>query len=116
MKKYNIGTVKLTMETNGFPKGFVLKREPTIREAMHIIRNILGFNIALNLEDWFDDKLEQVDYRKQCRFILTEFLKGDCDWPCLCNETQCYDDDETGFPMASAFPLVVYLKYRGIIE
>lgn len=113
-KKLNIGIVSLTMETNGFPKGFILKREPTVREAMHILQKILGFANE-NYKDWFGDEIECQDYRKQCRFILTEFLKGDCDWPCLCNETQCYDDDETGFPMASAFTLVYYLKRKGII-
>lgn len=41
MKKYNIGVVKMTMETNGFPKGFILKRKPTIREAMYILENLL---------------------------------------------------------------------------
>lgn len=115
MKKYNIGTVKLTMENNGFPKGFALKRDPTVKEAMHILQSILGFAND-DYKDWFDDEIERQDYRKQCRFILTEFLKGDCDWNCLCNETQCYDDDEMGFPWASAFPLVAYLKQKGIIE
>lgn len=114
MKKFNIGTVAMTMETNGFPKGFILKREPTIREAMYILENILGFAVG-DYKEWFDDALERQDYRKQCRFTLTEFLKGDCDWTHLCNETQCYDYDEIGFPMASAFSMASYLKKRGII-
>lgn len=33
MKKYNLGTVKVEMEANGFPKGLILKRELTIREC-----------------------------------------------------------------------------------
>ncbi|MFG6426033.1 MAG: hypothetical protein K1W14_06505 [Muribaculaceae bacterium] len=116
MKKiYNIGTVKMTMQSNGYPQGFVLKREPTVREAMYILSKILGFANE-DYKDWFDDELERQDYRKQCRFILTEYLKGDVDWECLCNETQCYDCDEMGFPMASAFPLAVYMKQKGIIE
>ena len=113
-KNYKIGTVRITMETNGFPKGFVLKREPTIRESMYILQKILGFAND-DYKDWFDDTIERQDYRKQCRFILTEFLKGDCDWTHLCNETQCYDYDEIGFPMASAFSMASYLKKKGII-
>lgn len=49
-KTYNIGTVKMAMMSNGYPQGFVLKREPTVREAMHILRNILGFNVDLSLD------------------------------------------------------------------
>lgn len=115
MKKYNIGVVKLAMMPNGFPKGFILKREPTVKETMHILQNILGF-ANKDYNTWFDDKLEIEDYRKQCKFILTEYLKGDCDWSVLCNETQCYDYDEIGLPMPSALPLVCYLKQKGIID
>lgn len=114
MKKYSIGTVKMAMEANGYPKGFILKREPTVREAMHILSNILGF-ILSSLDD-FDSKAEYSDYRYDCQKSLTEFLRGDLDWTYLCNDTYCYDDDETGFPMASAFPLAQYLKQKGIIE
>ncbi len=114
MKNYNIGTVKMMMEANGFPKGLILKREPTIREAMYILENILGFAVG-DYKEWFDDILERQDYRKQCRFILTEFLKGECDYSHLCNEIECYDDDEIGFTMAYAFSMASYLKKKGII-
>ena len=30
-KKFNIGTVKLEMQDNGFPKGLVLKRNLNVR-------------------------------------------------------------------------------------
>lgn len=113
--KLNIGIVSLTMASNGFPKGFILKREPTVSETMHILQKILGFANE-DYKDWFDSEEEREDYRERCMIILTSFLKGGCDWPCLCSETHCYDDDETGFPMPSAFPLTVYLKHCGIIE
>lgn len=112
--KYSIGNIILTLETNGFPKGFVLKREPTIKESMYILQNILGFANE-DYKEWFDDKEERQDYLNQCQFILTEFLKGECDWNCLCNETQCYDYDEIGFPFTSAFSLAYYLKIKEII-
>jgi len=82
---------------------------------MHILQNILGFANE-NYKDWFDRESERKDYRQQCKCALTEYLIGACDWSYLCNETNCYDDDETGFPMASAFPLACYLKKKGIIE
>lgn len=114
MKNYNIGIVKMTMESNGFPKGFILKREPTIREAMYILENILGFAVG-DYKDWFDDKEERKDFRKDCQSVLTKYLKGECDYSHLCNETQCYDDDESGFPIVFAFPLASYLQKKGII-
>lgn len=114
-KEYHIGVVNMAMEANGYPKGFILKREPTVREAMHILRNILGFNLSLCLED-FDTEEERKEYRNDCQKSLTKFLRGDMDWTYLCNDTYCYDDDEMGFPMASAFPMAAYLKQKGIIE
>lgn len=113
-KLYNIGTVRLTMENNGFPKGFILKREPNTREAMYILENILGFAVG-DYKEWFDDKEERQDFRKDCQSALTKYLKGECDYSHLCNETQCYDDDEIGFPIAFAFPLALYLQKKGII-
>lgn len=114
MKRYNIGVVKITMETNGFPKGLILKREPTIREAMYILENILGFAVG-DYKDWFDDNEERQDFRKDCQAALTKYLKGECDYSHLCDETQCYDDDEIGFPIAYAFSLTSYLQKKGII-
>lgn len=115
MKKYNIGTIKMAMQPNGYPQGFILKREPTVREAMHILGNILGFNLNLSLDDC-DNEEERKEYRNDCQKSLTKFLRGDMDWTYLCNENQCYDDDEMGFPMTSAFTMAVYLKQKGIIE
>lgn len=114
IKKYNVGIIELTTYSNGFPKGFIIKREPTVRETMYILQEILDFAND-DYKDWFGDEIEVEGYQEQCQFILTEFLKGDCDWSCLCNETQCYYYDEMGFPIASVFPLVCYLKDKGII-
>ncbi len=113
-KRFNIGTVRVLMEANGYAKGFVLKREPTTREAMYILSNILGFAVD-DYKDWFDDKEERQDFRKDCQTALTKYLKGECDYPHLCNETQCYDEDEIGFPLVFAFPLATYLQKKGII-
>ena len=52
MKKFNIGTVKMEMHQNGFPKGLSLKRKLSIRESKHVMRNLLG--IDLNDKDCFD--------------------------------------------------------------
>lgn len=114
MKNFDIGTVEMSMETNEFPKGFILKREPTINESMYILQEIFGFAND-DYKDWFDDAIERQDYRKECQFILTEFLKGECDWEHLCSKIQCYDYDEIGFPMAFAFSLAAYLKEKEII-
>lgn len=113
-KRFNLGKIETTMEANGYVKGFVLKREPTVRETMYILSNILGFSVN-DYKDWFDDKEERQDFRQDCQSALTKYLKGECDYSHLCNETQCYDDDEIGFPIAYAFPLTSYLQKKGII-
>lgn len=79
----------------------------------HLIDEYLGGSRKVFLVT--GEEVEVEGYQEQCQFILTEFLKGDCSWSCLCNETQCYDYDETGYPIASVFPLVCYLKDKGII-
>ena len=53
MKNYNIGKIKMTMETNGFPKGLILNRELTIRECRYILKTLLGINISIK-EDFYD--------------------------------------------------------------
>lgn len=52
-KKFNIGTVKLEMQDNGFPKRLVLKHDLNIREVKHLIRKFLG--IGANGVDEYDD-------------------------------------------------------------
>lgn len=113
-KKVNLGKIEISMEANGYAKGFVLKREPTVREAIYILSNILGFSVD-DYKDWFDNKEECQDFRKDCQAALTKYLKGECDYSHLCNETQCYDYDEIGFPIVYAFPLASYLQKKGII-
>lgn len=113
-KKFNLGKIEITMEANGYAKGFVLKREPNVRETMHILSNILGFAVN-DYKDWFEDKEERQYFRKDCQSALTKYLKGECDYSHLCNETQCYDDEEVGFPIVYAFSLASYLQKKGII-
>ena len=43
-KKFDIGTVKIEMQSNGFAKGLILKRDVSLRECKHIMKNILGFD------------------------------------------------------------------------
>lgn len=46
MKNFNIGVVKLQMDPIGsFPKGFILKRDLTIKESEFIMRNLLGIDV-----------------------------------------------------------------------
>lgn len=110
--EYNIGTIEMQMYPNGFPKGFILKREPTVSESMYILQNILGFANE-GYKDWYDYEDERECYCNDCQKHLVEFLKGECDWEFLSDSISCYD--ELGFPMASAFSLAAYLKEKGII-
>lgn len=42
-KTYNIDTFQMTMEKNGFPKGFILNRDLTLDECKHIMEHLSMF-------------------------------------------------------------------------
>lgn len=68
-RNFNIGTVKITMETNGFPKGFILKRDLTLRECKHILGNLLGIELSTR-EDCNDKRHQEKvsNYKKRKRY------------------------------------------------
>lgn len=99
---------------NPYMRGLVTKRDLTTREACHIYRNILLFNIDLSLEE--SDSEEKKSYYKDITDVMNNYIKGDADWSRLCDETCCYDDDETGgVSIACHLKLAEYLQKIGVI-
>ena len=105
---------------NPYMRGLVMKRDLTTREACHIYRNIFLFNIDLALNDYDYEGAEGAEekrqYYKDITDIMNAYIKGDADWSRLCDETYCYDDDETGgVSIAAHLKLVEYLQSREVI-
>lgn len=75
---------------NRIPFSAVPKRKATVREAMHILRNIFGFNVDLALKDC-ETREELDNMRMDMTNSLNGFLNGG-DWSCLCENCYCYDD------------------------
>lgn len=111
-------TIKLApvkvMYTSGnrIPQFVYMKREATVREALHILRNILGFNIDYVFEDCEDNE-EKSNLRKELTEALNGFLKGG-DYAALCDATYCYDEDPEGPGYAPFLWMASYCQEKGI--
>lgn len=97
---------------NRIPQFVKMKREATTREALHILRNILGFNIDYVFEDCENEE-EKAMTRKEFTDALNGFLKGG-DYARLCEDTYCYDEDPIGPAYAPFLWMVSYCQEKGI--
>lgn len=111
MKTFNIGTIKMGVESNGCLKGFALKRDLTVRECKHILGNLLGYNLN-TLEDCYD-KEDYRNYNKDIANNVNQWLRGNADdWVI---EEYAYDcDDNIG--VMNLIPVIAYLKKKKIID
>lgn len=109
-KIYNIGKVKMTMESNGFPKGFVLKRDLTVRECRHILYSLLGINIATK------EDLDNEEYKEQNEeYVQTvnAWLRGETDDDAIMEFAYDCSDEQLG--LMNMLPIVAYLQKKEII-
>lgn len=109
-KIYSIGKVKLTMESNGVPKGFILKRDLTVRECRYILYSLLGINIATK------DDLDDEEYREQNEeYVQTvnAWLRGETDDSAIIEFAFDCSDEPLG--LMNMLPIVAYLQKKGII-
>lgn len=96
---------------NRIPSSVKVKRKATIREAMFICREILGFDLNLSLSEM--DAVEKDEFRQDVTRALNGFLDGG-DWSCLCDACQCWDDvDAINF--APFLWMVSYCQEKGIL-
>ena len=113
MKKFNIGTVRMEMESNGFPKGFILKRELTLRECRYILKTLFGIDI--NDADCFNYAYEYKSYNDALKQDVNGWLKGECydDYIMMEYAGDCGDEP---IGIMNLVPLICYLKKKNIID
>lgn len=112
MKRFNLGTIKMDMENNGFPKGLILKRFLFIREARHVMSNLLGINI--NTRDEYDTNEEYKEYNEELRCAVNLWLTGDYDDYTLMEYAGDCADEQLG--LMNMIPILCYLKKKNIID
>ena len=112
MKNYKMGSVKMMMEKNGFPKGLILKRELTLRECKYILDKLLGIDL-LEREDFYDDE-EYRDQMNNYKDTVNAWLKGDAADYSIAEFSYDYQFAQLG--LMNMIPIVAYLKKKGIIE
>lgn len=110
-KRFNIGTVKLSMEANGFPKGFILKRDLSLSECKRILRNLLGIEIQTR-EDFGDNEEYQDRMNEYCDTV-NAWLRGDTDDSAIMEFAFDCSDDPIG--IMNLIPIICYLQKKGII-
>ena len=106
-------------KNNPYMYGLQMKRKLTVREACHIYRNILLFNIDLAIDDIKCDSFVKEELRNfydEITNAMNNYIAGDIGWMGLCDATYCYDTDEDdGLSVAAALKLVEYLQSKGVI-
>ena len=106
-------------EQNPYMYGLKMKRKLTVREACHIYRNILLFNIDLAIDDIKCDSFVKEELRRfydEITDAMNSYIAGDIGWRGLCDATYCYDTDEDdGLSVAAALKLTEYLQQKGIV-
>ena len=111
-KKFNVGTVMMELQNGDtVPKGLVLKRELTIRECRHIMRNLLMINI--NSEKDCYDSEEYKEYNSELKTVVNDWLHGDRDDYSI--KKYAYDCSDESIGMMNMVPILMYLKKREII-
>ena len=112
MKKFNIGVVKMEMEANGRPKGFILKRDLTIKESKFIMGNLLGIDV-LTKED-FEYAEEYKKYNEELKNTVQEWLSGDAEDSAIMEYVYYCMVESIG--IMNLVPIIYYLKKKGIID
>lgn len=112
MKKYNIGSVKLNLENNGFPKGLILNRDLTVKESRYIMYNLLGININ-TIDDCYD-RDEYKEYNIDLSNNVNSWLRGDIDDVSLMEYAGDCSDEPIG--VMNLIPIIYYLKKKNIID
>jgi len=112
-KKFDVGLIKMELQPNGFVKGLVLKRDLTIRECKHIMKNILGIDFFDR--DCFEDQTEYKEFNENLVRDVNDWLKGEFDDTALMEE---YAPDCSDEPIGvmCLVPVISYLKTKDIID
>ena len=111
-KKFHVGTVVMEIpKGDSVPKGLVLKRELTIRECRHIMKNLLM--IEINREEDCYDSWEYNVYNSELQKDVNDWLRGDADDYSIMNYAYGYSSESIG--IMNLIPILMYLKKRDVI-
>ena len=112
-KKFDVGIVKMDLLPNGFVKGFALKRDASVRECKHIMKNILGIDFFDR--DCFEDQSEYKEFNENLVHDVNAWLRGEFEDTALMEE---YAPDCSDEPIGvmCLVPVIPYLKKKGIID
>lgn len=110
-KTLNLGKIKLTMHDNGFPRGFILKRELTVKEARYLMYELLGIDIG-ERED-YESQEEYKEYNDRLCWDVNAWLRGDVDESVIAEYAYDCSDEQLG--MHNMLIIAQYLIKKGII-
>ena len=113
MKQLKTFSLKFKMEkrANGNLKGFQLKRELTVRECRHVMKNIL--DIVINELEDCDGKEDYIEYNEELASTVNEWLTGEIDDSVIMEYASDCSDEPLG--CWNAFAIAEYLSKRDII-
>lgn len=112
MKKFNIGTIKTNLHTNGYVKGLVLNRDLTVKECRHIMRSILG--ICISTREDFDFSYDLKDYNDELTECVNKWLRGEMEDHMVMEFA--YDCSDYDIGIMNLIPIIAYLKKKNIID
>ena len=111
MKVFDIGKIKTTLHKNCVVKGFVIKRNVTVRECRYIFFCI--FRITIENRNDCIDREEYKEYNEKLTDTLNKWLIGDADDSEIME--YAYDCSNEPLGLFNLLPLIVYLKKREVI-
>lgn len=112
MKIVNLGKIKCIETSQNHIDGLVLKRNVTIREAKHILINILG--IELQTKDDFEDLEEYQEQNQEYARVVNDWLVGKSDDTAIMEFAWDCSDEPLG--MFNLISVLGYLKKRNVID
>ena len=118
MSKIKTKTIKLSpikvvcTDKNSIAFSVIPKRKATSREAIHILKNILGFDIDTAFFEC-ETRNERKEMVKELTDSLNRFLDGGY-WCYLCEDCFAYEDKDM-FNFAFFLQMVSYCQEKGIL-
>lgn len=112
IKKVNLGIVKITTHKNGVPKGLILKRDITTREAKYILSTLLGF--VLYAPGDLPDRELYREILNDYKVVVNKWLRGETSDGDVAEVA--YGDSGEQVGLMNMIPIISYLKKKGIIE
>lgn len=118
MKKIKLLPLRVDIHENGFFKGFPLKRNLTIAEALHIADNALGVNVTDIKDDWKsrikEEKEDVIDEKKEFTSDVQGLITGENTWDAFTN-TWTYDEGMDDICPAMFVQMIYICQKKGLI-